>query len=108
MNHINFLSVTFGDKKMAAEIMKTDCPKTMKKCGRKVTNFDKDVWNKKSKSVVKEGNLAKVNVSILYNLLINCKKKLRTERKKLIIVKLLVHNLNSIFQLYLVCLFRVI
>ena len=55
-----FMTVTFKDDKMAKEIMKASCPKQMKKFGRKVQNFDKDIWNRKSREVVRRASMAKV------------------------------------------------
>lgn len=52
--------VTFKDSIMADKIMKTSDPKMHKRYGRKVQNFEKNVWAEKSKEVVREGSLLKV------------------------------------------------
>lgn len=53
----------FKDVEMAKEIMNTSNPVIQKKCGRRVKNFDADVWNKRSQVIVKEANIAKVRLS---------------------------------------------
>ena len=54
------LTVLFNDTEIAGEILKTTNPKEQKEFGRKVSNFNKDVWNSKCKEFVRKGNLAKV------------------------------------------------
>ncbi len=51
----------FGDESILEEILETDDPKTQKKLGRMVENFDEDEWNKVAMDVVIKGNLAKFN-----------------------------------------------
>ncbi|KAL8583798.1 hypothetical protein ACOMHN_036433 [Nucella lapillus] len=52
-------AVLFKDPAMAKKILATSNPVEQKRCGRKVKNFDKDVWNSRSKQIVKNANLAK-------------------------------------------------
>lgn len=61
----------FGDEDVAAKILETDDPRYQKALGRKVANFDPDVWNREAKEVVYRGNLAKFtqNVALKEHLL---------------------------------------
>ena len=45
---------------MATAILASHDPKEQKAMGRKVRNFDPEVWNENCKDVVKRGNEAKV------------------------------------------------
>ena len=47
---------------MAAKIMATDDPREQKALGRKVSNFNDDIWKKNCRKIVKKGNVAKVIV----------------------------------------------
>lgn len=49
----------FDDNETIAAIMATDDPKTQKRLGRQVKNFDIDAWNEVAKDVVYAGNYAK-------------------------------------------------
>ena len=49
----------FGDKEVEKEIMNTSDPKLMKALGRKVRNFDPQVWDKVKYSIVLNGNYYK-------------------------------------------------
>ena len=49
----------FGDAYTAAKILAADHPKEHKALGRKVKNFDDDVWKRERERIVKEGNHAK-------------------------------------------------
>lgn len=49
----------FDDEEIANKILQTDDPKLAKKLGRKVKNFDSDVWLKVCKIYMKEACLAK-------------------------------------------------
>jgi hypothetical protein len=49
----------FGDEEMREEIMNTSDPKLMKALGRKVRNFDPEVWDKVKYSIVLNGNYYK-------------------------------------------------
>jgi len=50
---------TFNDDEVAEEVMKTTDPKEIKALGRKVRNFNVDVWNEVADEVVLRGNIAK-------------------------------------------------
>lgn len=54
----------FNDEEIAFAILTTDDPKTAKKLGRKVKNFDADVWLKVCKGYMKEGCKAKFTQNI--------------------------------------------
>ena len=56
------ISVLFGDKEIADEIMAGTDPKVIKSLGRKVRNFDQEVWEEKCRGIVKDGNMAKVGI----------------------------------------------
>ena len=49
----------FGDEEVEEEIMNTSDPKLMKALGRKVRNFDPQVWDKLKYSIVLNGNYYK-------------------------------------------------
>ena len=49
----------FGDNRSLRLIMQTKEPRTMKKYGREVENFDPDIWDMCSRQIVQEGNMAK-------------------------------------------------
>lgn len=49
----------FGDEATRQEILLASDPAIIKKLGRKVCNFDADIWNEKSIEVVYNGNLQK-------------------------------------------------
>lgn len=48
-------AITFGDTPTAQEVLKEVDPKVMKSWGRKVKNFDCEVWDKARYDVVKRG-----------------------------------------------------
>jgi len=50
---------TFGDKEALAQILSASTPEEVKKIGRRVKNFNADVWTKRSIEVVLQGNIAK-------------------------------------------------
>ncbi|ESO86704.1 hypothetical protein LOTGIDRAFT_220498 [Lottia gigantea] len=52
-------AVLFNDEVMKKAILKTSNPAEMKKCGRRVKDFDADVWNKHCVDIVRTGNEAK-------------------------------------------------
>jgi ribA/ribD-fused uncharacterized protein len=52
-------AVLFGDAAIAAQIMAATHPKKHKELGRKVKNFDADVWNRERETIVLAGNRAK-------------------------------------------------
>lgn len=49
-----------GDDDIAAKIMNLDEPKEIKQHGRKVKNFDNELWEKHCQEIVEKGNMAKV------------------------------------------------
>ena len=49
----------FGDTETVAKILHTKNPKQAKDLGRKVSNFNEDLWLKNRFNIVKAGNLAK-------------------------------------------------
>lgn len=50
---------TFGDNETAEEILNTESPSVQKQLGRKVKNFDRDIWDEKCFSIVYQANYAK-------------------------------------------------
>jgi len=61
----------FGDDEIGARILENPDPGAAKGLGRKVSNFDPEIWDKKKTDIVIEGNLHKFrqNNDILYFLL---------------------------------------
>lgn len=55
----------FGDKEAYDKIMKAHDPSTQKATGRKVKNFNADLWNKVSKAFVYRANMAKFSIPYL-------------------------------------------
>ena len=53
----------FEDHEVAEQILATSDPKVQKALGRKVKNFDAELWNVASKSVVYKGNHAKFTLN---------------------------------------------
>ncbi len=49
----------FDDKEILEEILECKQPKKIKELGRKVRNFDEEVWKKKRYSIILNGNYAK-------------------------------------------------
>jgi ribA/ribD-fused uncharacterized protein len=49
----------FGDDKMISEILKASTPAEAKKLGRKVKNFDAELWEQHKFQIVVEGNFHK-------------------------------------------------
>ncbi len=49
----------FEDKEILEEILESKHPKQIKELGRKVKNFDEEVWKKKRYSIILNGNYAK-------------------------------------------------
>jgi ribA/ribD-fused uncharacterized protein len=47
------------DSPVTAKILTTINPKTIKKLGRQIPNFDKDVWREKKYEIVVDGNMMK-------------------------------------------------
>jgi len=52
-------AVLFADHEMAERIMATTDPRKQKELGRKVSNFDPDLWTENCREIVKTGNKAK-------------------------------------------------
>jgi ribA/ribD-fused uncharacterized protein len=52
-------AMLFGDFEIAEKIMNEEHPRDQKALGRKVKNFDVNVWNEKAKDIVYKGNYAK-------------------------------------------------
>ena len=51
----------FKDEDNALLILKSHSPRDQKALGRKVRNFDAEVWTANCKEIVKAGNMAKVS-----------------------------------------------
>ena len=54
-------ALTFKDFEIADEILKEEDPRTQKVWGRKIRNFNSEVWNKVCLDIVTTGNYAKFN-----------------------------------------------
>ena len=52
-------ALLFDDKKIYEEIMAASHPNEYKKLGRKISNFNEEVWNTHKMQIVIQGNLAK-------------------------------------------------
>jgi ribA/ribD-fused uncharacterized protein len=52
-------AILFGDKEIAQKILKESLPMKQKYLGRKVRNFDEQVWEKHCRDIVYKGNYAK-------------------------------------------------
>lgn len=52
-------ALLFGDRQTHAKIMAAKTPRAQKALGRKVKNFDADVWEAKSMDIVTQGNMLK-------------------------------------------------
>lgn len=52
-------ALLFKDMEMLKQILNTKDPATCKKLGRKVKNFDSEIWNEHSQKIVFKGNYAK-------------------------------------------------
>ncbi len=52
-------ALLFGDKQAADDILKVESPAEAKKLGRKVKNFQEEIWLEKRFQIVVEGNLLK-------------------------------------------------
>lgn len=74
----------FQDKVILQEIMTTKHPKQMKALGRKVKNFDAEVWDQKCYEIVKKGNKAKfLQNQDLWDFLKSTKKRVLVEASPL-------------------------
>ena len=63
-------AMLFDDTAIAAKIMQSNDPRTQKALGRKVKNFDPEIWNDVCKQIVFDGNYAKFsqNTNLRYTL----------------------------------------
>lgn len=52
-------ALLFGDNEVYAQIMAAEEPKEYKALGRKVKNFDSQLWNREKYNIVVAGNMAK-------------------------------------------------
>lgn len=57
-------AMLFGDKETASEILKETEPKAMKAYGRKVRNFNSEVWDKEKYSLVLKGVQARFEQNV--------------------------------------------
>ncbi|KAL0936227.1 uncharacterized protein CTRU02_208442 [Colletotrichum truncatum] len=56
-------AILFNDPETALAILEADHPREVKTLGRKVANFNEDVWNESRERIVREGNLLKFRSS---------------------------------------------
>ena len=52
-------AILFGDTTIANKILQETTPKVIKSLGRKVRNFDENIWNKHKEEIVFKGNYLK-------------------------------------------------
>lgn len=52
-------AMLFGDKEIAEKILQVTNPSKQKALGRKVKNFDREIWETHARDIVYQGNLAK-------------------------------------------------
>lgn len=73
-------AILFEDNLIASQILETKEPRIQKELGRRVKNFDLDVWNKNAKTIVYKGNYAKFSQNAhLKKLLLSTKDKILVE-----------------------------
>lgn len=73
-------ALLFQDKEIFNEIMKSKHPKEMKALGRKIRNFNEDIWDKNKYSIVINGNYLKFSQNKEFReFLINTKDKVLVE-----------------------------
>ena len=76
-------AILFNDQHQAENILKATDPVTQKRLGSQITGFKKDVWYKKSRSVMETGLMAKFNQnSTLKNILLSTNSKSLIEANK--------------------------
>lgn len=63
-------AILFGDKEIAEQILETTDPKQTKELGRRIADFDAEIWESKRYDIVVAGSLAKFKSSA------QCKEKL--------------------------------
>jgi ribA/ribD-fused uncharacterized protein len=54
-------ALLFNDKEIYKEIMKTESPSQVRNLGRKVKNFDPEIWDENKYNIVVQGNRYKFN-----------------------------------------------
>lgn len=57
-------AMLFGDREIAEMILKTNDPKKVKELGRKVKNFNQELWDIKKQEIVFIGNMYKFSQNI--------------------------------------------
>lgn len=57
-------ALLFGDEKVALEVLKAGHPRGVKALGRKVKNFNEDLWQAHRESIVRKGNILKFTNAI--------------------------------------------
>ena len=68
-------AILFGDIGIAKKIIKSKCPKTIKALGRKITNFDEDIWAENRERIIQQGNYLKFSQNDdLKGFLLSCPK----------------------------------
>ncbi len=73
-------ALLFNDLAIAQQILDCHAPGEAKELGRKVTNFDNDIWNANRIQIVVEGNLLKFNQNdALRTFLLNTKQRILVE-----------------------------
>lgn len=73
-------AVLFNDNKVADQIINCVTPGEAKALGRKVLNFDNDIWNAHRENIVKEGNYLKFSQNEdLKTFLLNTKHRILVE-----------------------------
>lgn len=73
-------AMLFDDKEIGKEILECDDPSKIKALGRKVSNFDEEIWNKHKYNFVIEGNYYKfIQNKNLLNFLFSTKDKILVE-----------------------------
>lgn len=70
----------FGDRQTFLKIMKSDSPKEIQELGRKISNFDQQLWDAHKQLIVYQGNILKFSQNEdLRNLLMSTKGKILVE-----------------------------
>jgi ribA/ribD-fused uncharacterized protein len=74
----------FGDEDIRMKILQTIVPSEQKALGRKVSNFDEEIWKKNCLDIVVRGNLAKFKQNAeMYNILLKTGSKMIVEASPL-------------------------
>jgi hypothetical protein len=70
----------FNDLEIRDEIFNTTSPKDIQTLGRKIRNFDQEIWNSHKRDIVLKGNLAKFSQNdLLYDSLISTENRILVE-----------------------------